>query len=46
MYIHIYIYIYIHIYIGTRLAFDPTPIVSHMTLPLFCGRVECEKSLV
>ena len=28
---------------GTRLAFDPTPMVSHMTLPPFWGRVECEK---
>ena len=28
---------------GTRLAFDPTPMVSHMTLLPFCGRVECEK---
>ena len=25
---------------GTRLTYDPTPIFSHMTLPLFCGRVE------
>ena len=29
--------------LGTRLAFDPTPLFSHMTLQLFCGRVECEK---
>ena len=28
---------------GMRLAFDPTPMVSHMTLPPFWGRVECEK---
>ena len=28
---------------GTDLAFDPTPMVSHMTLPPFWGRVECEK---
>ena len=28
---------------GRRLAFDPTPMVSHMTLPPFWGRVECEK---
>ena len=28
---------------GTRLAFDPTPMVSHLTLPPFWGRVECEK---
>ena len=27
---------------GTDLAFDPTPMVSHMTLPPFWGRVECE----
>ena len=26
-----------------RLAFDPTPTVSHLTLPRFWGRVECEK---
>ena len=30
-------------YRGTRLAFDPTPMVSHLTLPRFWGRVECEK---
>ena len=29
--------------LGMRLAFDPTPLFSHMTLQLFCGRVECEK---
>ena len=28
---------------GTRLAFDPAPMVSHLTLPPFWGRVECEK---
>ena len=28
---------------GTCLAFDPTPMVSHLTLPPFWGRVECEK---
>ena len=28
---------------GMRLAFDPTPMVSHMTLHKFWGRVECEK---
>ena len=25
---------------GTRLTFDPTAIFSHMTLPLFCNKVE------
>ena len=29
--------------LGMRLAFDPTPLFSHMTLQMFCGRVECEK---
>ena len=28
---------------GTDLAFDPTPMVSHLTLPRLWGRVECEK---
>ena len=27
----------------THLAFDPTPMVSHLTLPPFWGRVGCEK---
>ena len=28
---------------GTDLAFDPTPMVSHLTLPRLWGRFECEK---
>ena len=31
---------------GTHLAFDPTPMVSHLTQPPFWGRVECEKVAV
>ena len=32
-----------NILFGTRLAFDHAPMVSHVTLLQFCGRVECEK---